>query len=101
MGPIPPSRKKLSITETGNSNKQCYMGNSATTCLTPNDNFTIWEDGLMTGTGVSRKEACSPIETLVTPKSVMKIGTWEIGNREKSSCRKRDEEIRHRCTGNQ
>ena len=32
----------------------------------------------MTGTGVSRKEACSPIEPLVTPKSVMKIGTWDV-----------------------
>ena len=46
------------------------MGNSTTTCLTPNDNFIIWEDGLMTGTGVGRKEACSPIESLATPKSI-------------------------------
>jgi len=48
MGPITPSRKKLSITETGNSKKQFYMGNSTTTCLTPNDNFITWEDGLIT-----------------------------------------------------
>ena len=33
----------------------------------------------MTGTGVSRKEACSLRESLATPKSIMKIGTWKIG----------------------
>ena len=79
MGTIPPSRKKLSITETGNSNKQCYMGSSTTTCLTPNDDFVTWEDGLVTGAGVSRKEACSLWESLASPKSIMKIerGTSE------------------------
>ena len=78
MGPIPPSRKKLLIAETGNSNKQCYMGSSTTTCLTPNDDFITWEDGLMTGAGVSRKEACSLRESLAAPKSIMKIGTWNV-----------------------
>ncbi len=32
----------------------------------------------MTGTGVSRKEACSLRESLASPKSIMKIGTWNI-----------------------
>ena len=54
------------------------MGSSTTTCLTPNDNFITWEDGLMTGTGVSRKEACSPIELLASPKSILKTGTWNV-----------------------
>ena len=56
------------------------MGNSTTTCLTSNDNFITWEDsyGLTTGTGVSLKEACSPIESLAPPKSIMKIGTWDV-----------------------
>ena len=46
------------------------MGSSTTTCLTPNDDYITWEDGLMTGTGVSRKEACSLRESLATPKSI-------------------------------
>ena len=32
----------------------------------------------MTGTGVSRKEACSPIESLASPKSIIKIATWNV-----------------------
>ena len=32
----------------------------------------------MTGTGVSRKEACSPMESLASPKSIMKIGTLNV-----------------------
>ena len=53
MGPIPPSRKKLPITETGNSNKQCYMGSSTTTCLTPNDDYIkqTSQDGINMGPG--------------------------------------------------
>lgn len=38
----------------------------------------MWEDGLMTGRGVSQKEACSPIGLLASPKSIMKIGTWNV-----------------------
>ena len=52
------------------------MGSGTTTCLTPNDNFIMFEDGLLTGTGVSRKEVYSPIELFASPKSVLKIGTW-------------------------
>ena len=32
----------------------------------------------MTGAGVSRKEACSLRESLASPKSIMKIGTWNV-----------------------
>jgi len=32
----------------------------------------------MTGTGVSRKKACSLRESLASPKSIMKIGTWNV-----------------------
>ncbi len=32
----------------------------------------------MTGTGVSRKEACSLRESLASPKSIIKIGTWNV-----------------------
>ena len=32
----------------------------------------------MTGTGVSRKEACSPMELLASPKFIMKTGTWNV-----------------------
>ena len=45
-GSNPPTCKKLLNTETGNSNKQCCMGNSTFTCLTPNDDFITREDGL-------------------------------------------------------
>lgn len=32
----------------------------------------------MTGTAISRKEACFPIESAASPKSIMKIGTWNV-----------------------
>ena len=96
-GQSPHPVKKLLITETGNSNKQCHMGSSTTTCLTTNDDFMTWEDGLMTGTGVSRKEACSLRESLASPKSIMKVGTWNVRTMyrigKNRSCSKRDEEI--------
>ena len=47
----------------------------------------------MTGTDVSRKEACSLKESSASPKSIMKIGMWNVPNRENRSCSKRDEEI--------
>lgn len=73
MRPIPLFSKKISITETVNSNGQCYKESRTTTCVTPNDDFLTWEGGLMAGTGVSRKE-----KSLASPNSIMKIGTWKV-----------------------
>ena len=36
--------------------KELLHRRSTTTCMTLNDDFITWEGGLMTGTGVSRKE---------------------------------------------
>ena len=56
------------ITETKNSsNKHCYIGSSTTTCLTPNDEFITWEDGLIMRAGGSYKETCSMRSLLVSP----------------------------------
>ena len=47
------------------------------------------------GAGESRKETCALRRSLASPKSIIKIGTWQndVQNRENRSCGMGDEEL--------
>ena len=74
-----PSRKKKQITETLISQlKECYLGSSATTCQTPEDEFIRWDDSGMTGACTIQKEACALIKSFAKPKKMLCIGNWNV-----------------------
>ena len=71
--------KILQITETLISRlNECYLGNSTTTCRTPEDEYIRWVDGGMTDTRPIRKEACTLIKSLANPKKTLRIGNWNV-----------------------